>query len=334
MRIGSCALNTIAFDAEISVCKLKLAYFLCLLCVSKKFITLVTFKKSRDLVKKHTFITGHVCEILQSTKSDASCCALLQILTVVSVLWNMGKGSSTFSRITLTADDYHVLQTSACVGCDVLLRMSTSFLLDIFWPLVHVEVSVSLLSCLIGATFYTARPTSVENSPLFHSSWEGFAFLNNSFLSALILSSFHPPLLLRREHNLSLEGLWCKNHCSFSVCRVTCCCLCHHASVIFIRNISGFTFSSLSASTYFSNPLAVSHVWVMACDKQIHHAVVHFPFTSSQVINSCSGNHTKKLSFASSYPTVILEVSTVFPWLRIHSICGNDVVMFGECGLF
>lgn len=131
-----------------------------------------------------------------------------------------------------------------------------------------------------------------------------------------------------------LEGLWCKNRCPFSVCRVTCCCLCHHTSVMFIRNISGFTFSSLSRSTYCSNSLAVSHVWVMACDKQIHHAVDHFPFTSSQVINSCSGNHTKKLSFASSYPTVVLEVSTVFPWLRIHSICGNDVVMFGECGLF
>lgn len=177
MRIGSCGLNSIAFDTEISVCKLKLVRFLCLLCVSKKLTTLVIYKKkSRDLVQKHVFIAGHVCEIQQCRKSGAGCCALLQMLTVVSVLWNMGKGSSTFSRIMLTADDYHVLQTSACVGCDVLLRMSTSFLLDIFWPLVHVEVSVSLLSCLTGATFCTARPTSVENSPLFQSSWEGFAF--------------------------------------------------------------------------------------------------------------------------------------------------------------
>lgn len=161
---------------------MKLAYFLCLLCLSKKFITLVILKKkSRDLVQKHAFITGHVCEIQQSRKSDAGCCALLQMLTVVSVLWNMGKGSSTFSRIMLTADDYHVLQTSACVGCDVVLKMSTSFLLDIFWPLVHVEVSVSLLSCLTGATFCTACPTSVENSPLFHSSWEGFAFSEPHF---------------------------------------------------------------------------------------------------------------------------------------------------------
>lgn len=256
------------------------------------------------------------------------------MLTVVSVLWNMGKGSSTFSRIMLTADDYHVLQTSACVGCDVLLRTSTSFLLDIFLPLVHVEVSVSLLSCLTGAAFCTARPTSVENSPLFQSSWEGFAFSKPLFSLSLHPFLFPPPLLLRREHSLSLEGLWCKNRCLFSVCRVTCCCLCHHSSVIYIGNISGFTFSSLSRSAYCSNSLAVSHVWVMACDKQIHHAVDHFPFTSSQVINSCSGNHTKKLLFASSYPTVVLEVSTVFPWLWIHSICGNDVVMFGKCGLF
>lgn len=179
MRIGSCPLNSIAFDTEISKCKLKLPCFLCLLCVSKKLITLVIKKKrkqSRDLVQKLAFITGHVCEIQQSRKSDAGCCALLQTLTVVSVLWNMGKGSSTFSRIMLTTDDYHVLQTSACVGCDALLRMSTSFLLDIFWPLVHVEVSVSLVSCLARATFYTAHPTSVENSPLFQSSWEGFVF--------------------------------------------------------------------------------------------------------------------------------------------------------------
>lgn len=159
-------------------------------------------------------------------------------------------------------------------------------------------------------------------------------FSDHSLLSAPILSSFYPPLLLRREHSLSLEGLWCKSHCPFNVWRVTWSCLCHHTSVIFIGNISGFTFWSPSRSTYCSNSLAVSHVWVMACDKQIHHAVDHFPFTSSQVINSCSGNHTKKLPFASSYPTVVLELSTVFPWLRIHSICGNDVVMFGECGLF
>lgn len=64
----------------------------------------------------------------------------------LSLIWNTGKGSLTFSRIMLTVDDYHILQTSACVGFDVLLRMSTSFLLDIFWPLVHVEVSVAVSS--------------------------------------------------------------------------------------------------------------------------------------------------------------------------------------------
>jgi len=70
------------------------------------------------------------------------------MLTVVSIVWNMGKGSLTFSGIVLTVDDYRISQTSACVGFDVLLRMSLRFLLDIFWPLVHVEVSVAISSLL------------------------------------------------------------------------------------------------------------------------------------------------------------------------------------------
>ena len=54
-------------------------------------------------------------------------------------------------------------------------------------------------------------------------------FPNHCFLSAPVLSSFHPPLLLRREHSLSLEGLWWIHVRIATTCRVCTltCCLCH-----------------------------------------------------------------------------------------------------------
>lgn len=57
MRIGSCELNSIAFDTEISVCKLKLVCFLCLLCVSRKLTSLVIYKKKAETLFKSTLLS-------------------------------------------------------------------------------------------------------------------------------------------------------------------------------------------------------------------------------------------------------------------------------------
>ena len=50
------------------------------------------------------------------------------------------------------------------------------------------------------------------------------------FLSSPILSFFHPPVLFRWEHSLSLEGsqqICVRMMATCSVCRLTCCYLCH-----------------------------------------------------------------------------------------------------------
>lgn len=130
----------------------------------------------------------------------------------------------------LTVDDYHILQTSACVGFDVLLRMSTSFLLDIFWPLVHVEVSVavsSFMSYWNSILHYLSHLCGEQSvvSVLVGRIWFS---PNHSLLSAPILSSFQPLWLLRRERSLSLEGSWWIHVrvATCSVYRLTRC-LCH-----------------------------------------------------------------------------------------------------------
>lgn len=147
------------------------------------------------------------------------------MLTVVSVIWNMGKGSLTFSRIKLTVDDYHILQTSASVGFDVLLRMSTSFLLANFCPLVLIEGFVTVFFHLFtGVVFCTACPTIVANRPVFRSYREELVF------SKTLFSLSHHPFLIPSSTALETgtqpltEGFVVD---AFSACRLTCCCLCH-----------------------------------------------------------------------------------------------------------
>lgn len=150
----------------------------------------------------------YVCAIQQCRKTGAGCCSLLWTLTFACVICNMGKGSLTFSRIMLAVDGYHILQTSACFGPDVLPRRSTSYLLDIFWPLVHVEVSVTISSFTsYWSSILHYFPKLSGKQSIIPVLLEGICFFpSRCFLVAPILSSFHPPPLLRREHNLSLEG--------------------------------------------------------------------------------------------------------------------------------
>lgn len=189
------------------------------------------------------------------------------------------------------------------------------------------------LSYLTGEVFYATCPTSVANSPLFQSSCEGFVSSKTCFSLSPHPFLFRSSTAFEKGAQPFTGGFMVdphKNHYHVeftgwhAVVRVT------YTSAVLSGNISGFMFLNLSRSIYWNNLVTLSYVWIMASDKQIHHTVDHFPFISLQVVNSRCGNHIKKL-FASSYPTVVLEVSTVF---RIHSICGNDVVMFGKCGLF
>lgn len=108
----------------------------------------------------------------------------------------------------LTVDDYRILQTSACFGLDVLPRTSTIYLLDIFWPLVHVEASVTISSFMFyWSSILHYFPELSGKQSIITVLLERISFFpSHSFLIAPIISSFYPPPLLRREYSLSLEG--------------------------------------------------------------------------------------------------------------------------------
>lgn len=140
----------------------------------------------------------------------------------------MGKGSFDFFQNHVN-HWWLLYLANICMRWLWLLRMSTSFLLDIFWPLVHVEVSVPVSSfvpywsSMLRYLPHLCGKQSVV-SVLLGRIW----VFQTTLLSRPILSSFHPPLLLRRKHSLSLEALWWVHGriaATSSVCRLTCCCL-------------------------------------------------------------------------------------------------------------
>lgn len=216
--------------------------------------------------------------------------------------------------------------THWCAHVDVLLRLSTSFLSDRFcWSL------CSSLFLLVLMEQYSPHLCGTQPilSAILKRSWfiPSLALLSDAILSILhcfweLSAAFHCSIYSRfiSESLSALFAAW--------QIFVTC------SSLQLIGNISGFMTLGLSSPINCSNLLKLSYMWVMACDKQIYHVADRFPFMSSQVIRSCCGNHIKKILFARSYPIVVLEVSSVFPYLRIHSVCGNYVATFNECEHF
>lgn len=255
--------------------------------------------------------------------------ALLQAVTVLSSLCKQehGRGQTDFFQ---NCANHWWLPNLANICMSTLwrhLRASTGFLSDIFLACDAHFFLPSLFSCITGAVFTSPL---CQTAHFFSHSRKELWFFSKllSFLRPFPLSILH--CFLRMECSISLQYFQYLHvrTASCSVRSLTDSWVVTYTSVQLIRNISDCMILSLSTSINWSNLLRLSYVCVMACDKQINHIADRFHL-HSQVIPSSCANHVKKYIYICQQ----LGVFSIFPSLRIHSVCDKCVLMIGKWGL-
>lgn len=254
------------------------------------------------------------------------CCRQWQF-SVLSVSRSMGEGRLTSSRIVLTIDDYQILQTSAWAHFGVISEQAPVFCQIFFWPVMHIFSSPLFFHVLLEQY----SPHLCVKQPIFS------VILGKSCGFFPSYSHFSDPFLF--PSSIVFWEWSAAFHCSissifmsellavvFAVWQILG--FVTYTSVQLIRNISDCMILSLSTSINWSNLLRLSYVCVMACDKQINHIADRFHL-HSQVIPSSCANHVKKYIYICQQ----LGVFSIFPSLRIHSVCDKCVLMIGKWGL-